>query len=461
MIPKNIKREHVIKAIEEIKRNGIPKGRNSRKFLLELDGKYYPSKYVISLANKYANGETLDPAQFSGGKETNEFLRNLGFNIVELSTPKKIIKPFSIKRERKLSNIHHDERCPKCKETIRRLLEKIYGRVEKNYKFSVGTYPEDFKETQYYCILKEIYEALQSPRGFKEFVKAKTLPNCDFFIPDPGFIVEVDESQHFTLPRKITLERYPTNFELGFNKEKWIRLCNEINAKDNDPPYRDEQRAWYDTLRDFLPTILGLQPTVRLFAKDFVWCSLNPDDPKDIDRFRKIIEKRSAFWEIESREYPEPFLARIIIAGEWEGEPEEAKKLLEDIYDKWPKGKKVKFLITCGGFIQFDWPESISEKDIGDNKNPNSRVVNTLVKEAEKCVKLVLTEDLRNKLKEVTNYITLGVDSYKERISTTQNYINQPHIELVFLVNLRSNEFYWTGKSYPTPSQQNGFTFLI
>ena len=117
MIPKNIKREHVIKAIEEIKRNGILKGRDSRKFLLEFNGKYYPPKYVISLANKYANGETLDPARFSGGKETNKFLRNLGFNVAELSISKKTIKPFR-GRERKLSNIHHYERCPKCKETI-------------------------------------------------------------------------------------------------------------------------------------------------------------------------------------------------------------------------------------------------------------------------------------------------------------------------------------------------------
>ena len=83
MIPKNIEREHVIKAIEEIKRNGIPKCRNSKKFLLKFNGEYYPPKYVISLANKYANGEILDPAQFSGGKETNDFLRNLGFNIIE------------------------------------------------------------------------------------------------------------------------------------------------------------------------------------------------------------------------------------------------------------------------------------------------------------------------------------------------------------------------------------------
>jgi len=238
-----------------------------------------------------------------------------------------------------------------------------------------------------------------------------------------------------------------------------MRLCEKINAKDNDPPYRDEQRAWYDTLRDFLPSILGLNPTIRLYAKDFVWCSLNSDNPEDVEKFRRIIENR--FWRIEIREDPDPFLARIIIAGEWEGRPEDSRRLLEEIYNKWPKDRKVKFLITCGGFLEFNWPESISKKDIGDSKNPNPEIVDILVKEAEKCVKSVLTEDLRNKLKNVTDYITLGVDSYKEKISTTKNYINQPHIELVFLVDLRNNEFYWTGKSYPTPSQQNGLVRIV
>jgi very-short-patch-repair endonuclease len=67
----------------------------------------------------------------------------------------------------------------------------------------------------YYKKLTEIYEALQNFRGFKEFVKAKSLPQCDFFLPKYKFIVEFDESQHFTLPRKITLERYPKELELG------------------------------------------------------------------------------------------------------------------------------------------------------------------------------------------------------------------------------------------------------
>jgi len=456
MIPKNIRKEHIIKAMGEIKKSGIPKGRCSRKFLLEFEGKFYPPKYVISLANKYANGVELDSSTFSGGRETNDFLRVLGFRIVEVSVTAKAIKPNEKRVKVKPSKIRHDERCRKCKETVRRLLERIYGRVEENYRFEVGTRPEDYSGTPHYSKLKKIYEALQNHRGFKEFVKAKTLPHCDFFVPDPGFILEFDESQHFTLPRRIALERYPDDLKVGFRRERWIRLCKRIDSKDNDPPYRDEQRAWYDTLRDFLPAIRGLKPTVRLFARDFVWCSLNPENPSDVMRFKNILMRASQAWEIEIREEENPFLARAIIAGEWRGDPKEARRLLGHLCDRWPKSRRVKFLITCGGFIQFEWPESVSKEDIGDNKNQNDEAVKALVAEAKRCVNLVLTGRLRDRLKEITDYVTLGVDSYKEKISTTKNYISQPHIELVFLVDLRNNRLYWSGKSYPTSAQQKG-----
>lgn len=452
MIPKNIKREHIIKAIGEVKRVGIPKDRGSKKFLLECNGENYPPKYIVSLANKYANGSELNPSEFSGGEETNEFLRALGFNIVDSSTPRKtILKSFKKQKEINSSRIHHDERCPECKETMSRLLEKIYGKVEQNYKLEIGTHPEDFKNTPYYDKLKEIYVALQNHRGFKEFVKAKTLSSCDFFVSNQGFLVEFDESQHFTQPRRITLKNYPEELELEFDKGRWITLCEKINAKDNDPLYRDEQRAWYDTLRDFLPIIKGLNPTVRLFAKDYVWCSLDPSNPSDVERFKNIIEGAHRSYEIRVKEDTAPFLARIIIADEWDGNKKHAKKLFEDVCKKWPKGKKVKFIITCGGFIQFDWPESISREDIGDNKEPNKDSVDVLVKEAEKVVRVVLGNGLDKKLKGFTDYITLGVDSYIEKDSLTQ-----PHIELVFLIDLHDNKLYWTGKSYPTSEQQNG-----
>jgi len=299
MIPKNIKKKHIIKAIEEVKRVGVPKGRGSKKFHLEFNGGYYPPKYVVSLANKYANGKDLDSSEFSGGGETNSFLRDLGFNVMEVSSKKTVLKSLTGHLQLSSSRVHRDERCPKCKETVRKLLERIYRKVEQNYKFKVGTRSECFIKTPHYSKLKKIYECLQNHRGFRELTKSKTLPNCDFFIPKPGFIVEFDESQHFTLSRKISLQNYPQNLRLGFPLRKWFTLCEKINAKDNDPPFRDEQRAWYDTLRDFLPELEGLEPTVRLYSKGMKWCSLSPEKPEDVTKFRELIEnrrKRSRSW---------------------------------------------------------------------------------------------------------------------------------------------------------------------
>ncbi|MCX8069543.1 MAG: hypothetical protein N2738_03470 [Thermodesulfovibrionales bacterium] len=54
------------------------------KYFFEYNGELYPSKYVISLANKYANAKELHPQEFSGGAETNNFLKYLGFKIVKI-----------------------------------------------------------------------------------------------------------------------------------------------------------------------------------------------------------------------------------------------------------------------------------------------------------------------------------------------------------------------------------------
>ena len=460
MIPKNIEKAHVLRAIQEIDSVGIQNERLSRKFQLKYNGKNYPPKYLLSIANKYANGQELLPSDFSGGNESNNFLRALGFEITSMISTQKPIATLH-KEPTQKDETKHDERCRKCKEHVMELLERVYGIVQQNHKFTVRTHPDDLSDTVFNAKLKEIHAKLQNHRGFKGFVKAETLPNCDYFVPVPGFVVEFDESQHFTEARKLVLEDYPHELQLGFDRQRWMELCGKIKARDNDPPYRDEQRAWYDTLRDFLPTILGLKPTVRLFAKDFVWCSLNPEKRSDVERFAKLMQSETGVWKIKVREDSEPFLARVIVAGKWDGKIGEAKRVLECVYENWPKGKKVKFLVTCGGFVQFDWPESVTRPEIGDNKNPNRKALSSLVGEAERCARSVIDDDLREKLREVTDYVTLGIDSYKEQISTTSNLITKPHIELVLLADLKKGEFRWTGKSYPTSPQQDGLVRVV
>ena len=80
-IPQNITKDHVLKAIKEIDEKGVPPGRGSKTYFLIHDGKKYPPKYVISLANKYANGEELDYRKFNA-QEAVRYLEKLGFEIV-------------------------------------------------------------------------------------------------------------------------------------------------------------------------------------------------------------------------------------------------------------------------------------------------------------------------------------------------------------------------------------------
>ena len=304
MIPKNISRNHVLTAIAETRKGGIPDNRSSKKFLLEYEGNFYPPKYVISRANHYANGEELNPEAFSGGAESNKFLISRGFRIVPVahSTPKPS-KPTPTTPIKSIVNApiapivspdttaRHDEHCRECKRIILLMLEKAYGEAKLNYRLDFKVTPESFKNTKQYKVLAEIFKALQSHRGFTDFIKSDRLPPFDFFVPRPGFIIEFDESQHFTKPREIALSLYPDDFSLGYDKKVWVQRCQTLNKRDNDLPFRDEQRAWYDTLRDFCCNLKGI-PIIRLLPEEAKWCGMNPKDNVDVVNFKKIIEQK-------------------------------------------------------------------------------------------------------------------------------------------------------------------------
>jgi hypothetical protein len=83
MIPENINRNHIKKAIDYINKNGVPPKRNSTIWDLDYGGRTYPSKYLICIDNVYANGNELTGKEFSGGIEINRFINDRGFSIVE------------------------------------------------------------------------------------------------------------------------------------------------------------------------------------------------------------------------------------------------------------------------------------------------------------------------------------------------------------------------------------------
>ncbi|MDW5300425.1 MAG: AAA family ATPase [Sedimentibacter sp.] len=83
-MPINISKENIISAINEINTstNRIPPSRASVLYDLEYNGKLYPPKYVISIANKYANGTELSPNDFTAAEARNKLIE-LGFNVIK------------------------------------------------------------------------------------------------------------------------------------------------------------------------------------------------------------------------------------------------------------------------------------------------------------------------------------------------------------------------------------------
>jgi hypothetical protein len=191
-----------------------------------------------------------------------------------------------------LNDNFHSVHCRPCKERVRELLTAIYGDCRKNHSFPWSALPRDYVNTAIGVLLERIQTELGNFRGHRDFIKSALVPPCDYFVSDPPFILEFDESQHFSAPRLVTLSLYPDELKFGFSMSRWKDLCREIGAVDDQPFDRDERRAWYDALRDLVPTVYGFKPTVRLYAGEYPWCSLDSTSAPDQRRFLSFLESR-------------------------------------------------------------------------------------------------------------------------------------------------------------------------
>jgi hypothetical protein len=186
----------------------------------------------------------------------------------------------------------HSAHCRSCKARVGELLIALYGGCRTNFSFPWSAKPQDYENTFVGETLRRICEALGELRGHRDFVKSPQVPPCDFYVPNPPFVLEFDESQHFSRPRLVSLSLYPKDFVSGFPIARWQELCRLIDAKDDTPFDRDERRAWYDTLRDLVPPLYGFTPTVRLYAVEFHWCALDSKSRKDQETFCSVLPER-------------------------------------------------------------------------------------------------------------------------------------------------------------------------
>lgn len=79
-IPK-IEKQNIIDALKYIEENGVPSNHQSTKYeLVTEDGKKYPQKYVVAVADHLANGTDISTDGFNSA-EAKSYLESLGFTI--------------------------------------------------------------------------------------------------------------------------------------------------------------------------------------------------------------------------------------------------------------------------------------------------------------------------------------------------------------------------------------------
>jgi hypothetical protein len=192
---------------------------------------------------------------------------------------------------------------------------------------------------------------------------------------------------------------------------------------------------------------------VRLYASQTEWCRLDPEEPTDVERFRRLVDVQSRQLCFSVRADRGAIIARLIIKREWLGQAAEARTLLESLVEQWPPGQRVEFLVTCGGFVQFPLSEAVPLERVRED---GDSALKAILARAVKVAQEVVPGELRGRLRERARHVTLGIDTYKDQISTTQNRIGEPHAETVVVLDLDSGRPHVTGKSYPTTAQERG-----
>jgi hypothetical protein len=285
-----ISKTDVIKAIKLLDKTKekYPEPRNT--FLI-YKNKKYPAKHIRGLAYFLANKREISKNDYNGGEETAIFFSKLGFMVeykkVKFNPKKNIDVSADKMRERDNKNILEKKRKLDVviqKNALQLLVQKNIGYIECEKKFDWLRTPEKNILPKEY---KPIVTALIKYRNQPKFLISNRQLLCDLVIEERKIIIEYDEYQHFSEARKISLEHYPNNIKLGFSRNEWIKACEKLNRKDNNPIYRDEGRAYLDTVRDIEAFKHGYK-LIRLKHGEIDWEA--PEAQKDLLKLISLIK---------------------------------------------------------------------------------------------------------------------------------------------------------------------------
>jgi hypothetical protein len=155
---------------------------------------------------------------------------------------------------------------------------------------------------KFFPAIEAIFASLNGNSIANKTKRTKSL-DCDaYFGGEYNLIFEFDEFQHFSSARLNTLELYPSDVRVSFDLQGYKQWCSvhrgeadryrhSKRTKDFDfEGGRTAQRAYLDCFRDFLPTLHGLNPTIRISAFEVGSVFANNKESQQI--IKKLIESR-------------------------------------------------------------------------------------------------------------------------------------------------------------------------
>jgi len=278
---RRIKREHVLAAVKHYLRDKPQHSPAKSAFLIHQKRKL-PAKFILRLAFKVATGVMVRCGTLTGGRASVRVLQNLGFNTI-------YEKP--LRRNGNRNKVKNARR-----EAFKQALMKKWGPVETEHRFPGIQVPDLNNRKSMSVVLKNILKKIEKCRGMTIKGRTGLALAFDLYLPKVRTVIEFDEKQHFTPLRAVALRAYPPGTKVGFDKKRWIRLAEEIRDGDNSPEYRDEQRAFYDAIRDVYATKLGLHPVIRIYENDVHWEKIDgektPEAARILAEIKKVVENR-------------------------------------------------------------------------------------------------------------------------------------------------------------------------
>ena len=291
-----------------------PEHPKSRSTFLIYNGKEYPAKHIRGMAYQVHYGREISKESYSGGQETVKFFERLGFkmqytrrtvNTDPAKTPRSTIPKAEKTTEKKISPQAMTE---DTQDRPDRIMIPIKGVIEQKNALQLilnrlfdgdivceKTFPWMKTPLEITGPYEQLFDGLSHYRGNTDFAKKNIKLRCDFVCESQKLIVEYDERQHFTEARRIALLSYP-DVQLGFDRSLWIKACNDIQAKDNQPANRDEVRAYYDSTRDIEATRHGYR-LVRIMHGQ-----IDLEKPEGLTKVKEML----GFSEIEKSEVLRP-----------------------------------------------------------------------------------------------------------------------------------------------------------